>query len=142
MISEFLSLATIPELIEFMKKQDTTHSKLHFKSSFDTSSGMLMINSGSILERYMDFITANSTTVAFSAEDFRKYRFQPKKLSLVLYQTTELWSLLLKINNMTSILDFKKRSLLIPPASIIFNLLNEIIILEQKQIEANTLAQQ
>jgi len=77
----------------------------------------------------------------FTDNDFRKYKFQPKKLSLILYQTTELWSLLLKLNNMSSILEFTKKDILVPPANVIFNLLNEVIILEKKQITANKAAQ-
>jgi hypothetical protein len=141
MISEFLNVATIPELIEYMKTQDITHSNLHLKATFTPDVSSLMINSSSILDRYVDFIKLNSSIIVFSDNDFRKYKFQPKKLSLVIYQTTELWSLLLKINNMASILEFTKNRILAPSAAVVFNLLNEIIILEKKQIEVNKAAQ-
>jgi hypothetical protein len=38
---------------------------------------------------------------------------------------------------MTSILEFTKPTIIAPPVSVIFNLLNELMILETKQIEAN-----
>jgi len=141
MITEFLNVATIPELIAYMKTQDISHSNLHFKATFTVDGTSLQINSSSILDRYMDFIKKNSSIMNFTDNDFRKYKFQPKKLSLILYQTTELWSLLLKLNNMSSILEFTKKDILVPPANVIFNLLNEVIILEKKQITANKAAQ-
>lgn len=141
MIKDILNISTIPELIELFNQTPITHEKLHYKaSSIDENSDTIRINFSCILDRYYDYILSQSVLVVFTDREWMNYRFQPKRLSMNIYKTTELWSLILRMNNMSSILEFDKKTLILPPVRSIFNILNEIMILEDDNIIANQLA--
>jgi hypothetical protein len=138
MIRELLQISTIPELIELYKSFPITHETIHFKTSFvDNNSDIVRFNFSSVLDRYYDFILSNCISITFTDKDWINYRFQPKRLSMNIYKTTELWSLILKLNNMTSMLEFDQQTLLLPPVQTINDIINEIMILEKNAIEAN-----
>lgn len=140
MIQDLLSISTIPELIELFKQNPLTHDKLYLKAtSLDEASDTIKINFLSILDRYYDYIVGQSIVVTFTDRDWMSYKYQPKRLSMNLYKTTELWSLILRINNMASMLEFNKKTLILPPVQLIFGIINEIMILEQENIDTNTL---
>ena len=53
-------------------------------------------------------------------DELSLYKYKPKKLSLDLYDTTELWSVLLELNNMYSVIDFCKFSFCRPSKQLLF----------------------
>jgi hypothetical protein len=139
MIKDLMNVATIPELISYGSLLEISHSKSFFKSTFTNDAGeTIRINSIFIMERYFNFIKSKSQILNMSPTEALKYRYQPKLLSLDVYNTLDLWSLILKLNNMTSILEFTKASILIPPLSI-YTIMNEILTLEFNEIKRNKL---
>ena len=136
MSREFLTISTIPQLIAYEKTLDISHNGMHFKSNFTSNNNNVIINFSSVCDKYFDYVSKYSPLVTLSDREFIDYRFQPKKLSLHLYDTVELWSLMLKLNNMDSVLQFNKQTLYLPLRQI-FEVLNEIIILEKNEISVN-----
>ena len=65
-----------------------------------------------------------------------KYRYQPKMFCNDIYGTTELWGLLLKINNFNSIVNFNSKHIKVFGNNI-FAVLNEILINEKENILKN-----
>ena len=129
--------ATIQDLVQFGKSLDLSHSKLHTKTSFLTDAGdKIIINYTSILDKYYDIIKKNTTIVDMTDEELNKYRFQPKRFCMDFYNTPELWSLLLRINNMTSTTQFDQKKIKVFTSNI-FDILNEILILEESAIREN-----
>lgn len=128
--------ATIADLIAFGKALDLSHSKLHTKTSFTSSNDKVVINYTSILDKYYELIKLQTVDLVMTDMEASKYRFQPKRFCMDTYNTPELWSLLLRVNNLTSATQFvNKKIKAFGPK--IFDVLNEIIILEESAIRQN-----
>lgn len=63
----------------------------------------------SIYREYRSFLMDRSAKVKLTDLEFSKYKYNPKKLSLDLYQTMELWFILLQLNDMRHFIDFTKK---------------------------------
>lgn len=134
------SCNTIDDCIQYGKSLELAHSKLFERVTIETdNSNLIITNYTSILTRYMDYIKESLVEYTFSDEEFMLYQYKPKMFCYHAYGTMELWSLLLRVNNMISIMDFKERTIKMFNEQVIFDILNEIIILERDEIESNTL---
>ena len=91
---------------------------------------------GCVFDKYIDFIKNASTTIRLTEKEIEKYKYNPKKLSKDLYNTEELWFLLLKLNNISTEMDFpkKKMSVLLPEN---LSMLNQILIINDDEINSN-----
>lgn len=91
---------------------------------------------GCVFDKYIDFIKNASTTIRLTDKEIEKYKYNPKKLSKDLYNTEELWFLLLKLNNISTEMDFpkKKMSVLLPEN---LSMLNQILIINDDEINSN-----
>lgn len=128
---------TISDLIAYGKSLKISHDALYFKASLiDGENNNIIINQFSLIDKYYDYIIKISKPYTFNDQEYMKFRFKPKTLSYEVYGTTELWSLLLRINNIISTAQFDVHSLIIPTAEI-FDVLNEILILDKREIEEN-----
>lgn len=134
------SCNTVDDCIEYGKSLELAHSKLFERVTIATDdSNLIIANYTSILTQYMDYLKESLVEYTFSEEDFLTYQYKPKMFCYHVYGTMELWSLLLRVNNMISIMDFKEKKIKIFNEQVIFDLLNEIINLEREDIEANNL---
>ena len=129
-------VSTIKDLIRVGKQIKYTSDKLHFKAPCETSSEKFIFNIYSILDRYMDDLESLIEEIELSDKEYIRYKYQPKRLCVDLYDCADLAPLILKINNMTSILEFNKQTLRLFRTSII-DYLNEIIILENRRMNLN-----
>lgn len=129
--------STLKELIFAGKQEQYSADKLHLKTVTNSSGQAVIINLYSIIDRYLDDLEQFIQEVELSDVELIKYRFQPKKLCLDLYDNIDLAPLILKINNMTSLLEFDRRKLRLFRTSII-TYLNEIIVLETDSIARNS----
>ncbi len=84
---------------------------------FQNSSHHIVIN-GIILEdynifrdRYYDTIMQYAENIILSADDMKKYKYRPKRLSADRYSTVDYWYILLMMNKMSSALEFTKRNI-------------------------------
>lgn len=64
-----------------------------------------------ISNNYKEFLSSMVETWTFSNEEYRKYHCNPWYLSDDLYGTTELWFMLLHVNEMYSATEFTKRTI-------------------------------
>lgn len=91
---------------------------------------------GTIFDKYIDFIKGICIKVKLNEKERREYKYNPKKLSYALYKTEELWILLLKLNNLSSEIEFIPSNIyIIQPSEI--DMLNKILILTEDEIKAN-----
>lgn len=81
------------------------------KTSIIETIGNIKYPIDNILNKYMSIIKDYFINITLTDEETSKYFYHPKKLSLDLYGTIELWFLLIKINNMTSISEFNKKKI-------------------------------
>lgn len=137
MAKKFNQVTKLSDYAEYSKSLKISHDKMHLKSKITTSdSNLITVNSTSLPNKYWEYIMKNCYKITLSDEDYITYRYQPKMYCFHRYGTTELWSLLLKVNNMTSVTEFKSRSFLEFNDNI-FEILNEILILEDGNIQLN-----
>lgn len=127
---------TIGSLSEYIDQLDITYSKLFLKSLIISGDNTLIVNSTSLSNKYYDYIMKNTMTLELSNSEYMKYRYQPKLFCYDIYGTTELWFLLLRINNFTSISEFNSKKIKVFSGSI-FNVLNEILVNENTNILEN-----
>lgn len=125
--------STIKEDIEQGKKAVLGHrtfniaAKLHYVNSDET----ILIPFEHIASKYKDFFDSQTVSVAMSLDEERLYRFNPKRLSLDLYQNIGYWSILLFINDCHSVIDFEPHgSIKVINPNRIKDLVNEILLLE------------
>lgn len=92
-----------------------------------------------IRDKYYDIIKQNSHLVEFDDDRvFQSVMYSPRRLSLVLYGTTDLWHLLLWINNMKSNTEFTKKKIYIfDPERL--DLINDIINKESHLLNDTTI---
>ena len=119
-IMQMGSDSTIREYVENFSTDEMTHDKFHFQQVFEDKYGKkMLINDRSLFLRYMsEFISARKK-YTFTDLEYMKYRFNPKRLSFDLYGTTELWSVILSLNELTSTTQFDLKTLYVFPPYIV-----------------------
>lgn len=128
--------STIDDHIAYGQSLEVSHANLHLKATFKSNNNKIIINYSSLLDKYMDYLQAIIETVKLSDEDYIKYKFQPKRLCYDMYGSVDLWSSILRINNLTSATQFTSQTIKVFSTDI-FNVLNEIINIERDAIEEN-----
>lgn len=134
MIDRSLSnAATLNELILFGKENNYGVKDV---STFTKIGDDLIIAGGYMFDRYIYFIRDNSITIKLTNKEYLKYKYHPKRLCYDLYKTEELYLLLLKLNNISSELEFtnKKIKVLHPNK---LSILNKILLLTEDEINEN-----
>lgn len=134
---QLINCNTVDSVIKKGKQLEISHDKIHLKSNIlDSDGNPLIVNHTSLLMKYIDFLDDYIVEVEMSDAEFSKYMFQPRLLSYELYGTTELWSSILAINNITHSADFKIQKLKLFKSNI-FDFINEILVLENREIKRN-----
>lgn len=129
--------STIDELINHIKTEDVSYRNLHipvyirYMDRDGSNSDTYVIPYKSVIMDYMPFLKRSAVTLPLGEEEQVKYRYKPKRMSNDLYGTPELWSALLELNNMVSLIDFtlEKPVKVFEPQQFRV-LLNEVMILE------------
>lgn len=130
-------MSNMESLIKAGKNLDISHEKMHLKAFFiDKENNKIIINYTSLIDKYYDFIKKIIIDYEMTDEEFIKYKFQPKRFCMDMYGTTELWSTLLRINNMVSAIQFTNKKIKAFTQDI-FDVLNEILILEDDRLKSN-----
>lgn len=105
-------------------------------STYATVDGFNLPISNILYDKYRSLLLENSVRINLKGAWMDKVIYRPKYLSYVLYDTIELWHLILYLNDMVSAIEFNKTSLLVlDPASV--ELIMDII-----NIEKETLAEE
>ena len=113
--------------------------KLNYKKVLAANDERLVINFESIFTRYRWHLNKHVVTVELSDEEYLKYRFRPKSLSMYLYGTIELAPLLLDVNNVLSIAEFDFKRLKVYDGGLI-KFITEILNKEEASIRDNTVS--
>ena len=124
--------STIQSIIDEGLDLKMTMNDLCFREVMTNSSGeMFIINMYNLYEKYYELLLEHTTTVTLSDEEYRKYRFQPKRLARDLYGNQDIYYLLLRVNHIYSVINFDFTEMKVFNSNIV-QLLNEIIVLESE----------
>ena len=138
MMANITNYGNASSFVDYEKTIGISHSKVHLKSRIKKEDIDIIVNSSSFGNKYFDYLRDICYKRTLTDKELLKYRYQPKMFCYDNYGSTELWSLLLKMNHMTSITEFNKKTIYVFYSSRIFKLLNEILILERYDITKNT----
>ena len=108
----------------------------HGSLCLKTRGGDVIAPYQSLVCRYYYALLPFTQEITLSDSDYLKYKNNPKLLSQDLYDTPELWSSILYINNIVSIADFKKKKLRVFGTDIM-NKLEELMVLAEENIKKN-----
>ncbi len=119
---------TLNDFITESEAQAIKFSNLHYQKMIhdDTSGFTAVINSESILDKYFNIIQEYLYTIYLSDKELDEYKYNPKKLSFKLYNTTEYWFLILWANEMYSATQFDQKKIRLIRKGAIQSLLSEI----------------
>lgn len=135
-MATLLDCLHLSDFADYDKRTPLTYSHQHLKAKINSDGDDILVNSSFIPTKYFDIIRKNIEIVNLTDAEFLNYKYQPKKFCYDRYGTTELWGILLRLNSMTSLSDFASQSFRAPKANILI-LLNEMLILEKRNIEKN-----
>lgn len=128
---------TVKDFITNYKNEDMTIEKLFYPFPLVTSSGKkIVLNEYDICDRYKEVLDEYKRSYTFDHEEYKKYMYNPKVLSYDLYDTTEYWHLLLRINELYSVSEFDLQTVNVLDNAFI-STLNEIINLEKQYMDEN-----
>lgn len=130
--TNMIGLSTIEEFIEYGKSMTISNSTLFYKKNLNGT----IINWDFILDDYFDVLRKFISRKILTKEEYFRYRYKPKTLSVDLYGTTELAYPILRINNLSSAIEFDLGKPLVFDEGIT-EVIKEIFILERSKIVAN-----
>lgn len=116
------------------------HGKLLYSSSHNLSfkehNEGLIIPYESLIARFYYAIEPLLIDITLSDKEFDRYCMKPKLFCEEVYGTPEIWNELLNINNMESIVYFKKKEFKSFPYNIL-DILEELLLLNEKDLKSN-----
>ena len=83
----------------------------HNSSIFYQEDGVIIEAFNILRDKYFYDIMQYAEDIEYDKSEFRQYKFRPKTLSLELYGYSDYWYILLLINGMKSITEFKRRKI-------------------------------
>ena len=123
-------LSTINDIIEYGKSLTISQETLAFPVKIKTkSNNHIILNYETIYTDYLDQLQEYLSDYTMTDGEFIRYKYQPKLFCYEKYGTMDVAYLLLRLNNMGSNIEFKKKKIKIFDERL-FDILLEIQIME------------
>lgn len=107
------ALYTLEEFIRLYETEDLKISDLFLQDVFPADNGnsnkKIILNDTALTDKYLEELRPSVAKVSFNTQEYVKYKYNPKLLSYEVYGTTELWYLILRINELYTAADFDLR---------------------------------
>ena len=97
----------------------------------------IIYSSDNSIYTYLDEMKDRSVIYTFSDEEFRKYQYRPKLLAYDLYGSTELYFIILALNDTCNIKDFNKRKVRLMFRQDLSDILSQIFNAESNRLYLN-----
>lgn len=124
---------TIQDLIDAYSKNEKSYRNLHEQAIIYLSKPdeYIRVPYGSITNKYRDFLAASQIVIALDDSQVSHYRYNPRLLAKDLYGTAELWYMILELNNLSSVIEFRDIEYInIYQPDLFYKMINEIMIME------------
>lgn len=128
---------TMTSYIKEYKNEESSYDALHLKEVLAGDTSKMILANESIITKYEKCLEQYVTTRTFTQAEERRYFYNPKVLSFDLYDTTELWFLLLRLNEMYSTTQFNVNPIKIYTGNVL-PAIESILDTEKEIIGANT----
>ena len=102
----------VEDFIDMQENDSFTYATmaLYMQSIVDKT---IVYSSDNVLYDYLEEIKSKAVDYTFSDSEYMKYKYRPKLLAYDIYGSTELYFVILAMNNTCNIKDFNKRTKLI-----------------------------
>lgn len=126
----------VEDFIDMQENDSFTYATmaLYMQSIVDKT---VVYSSDNVLYDYLEEIKAKAIDYTFTDSEYVKYKYRPKLLAYDIYGSTELYFVILAINNTCNIKDFNKRKIKMLYKSDMSDLLNAIVSAEKNRISLN-----
>ena len=132
-----MSVPTINEYHKNYNNLDVSYDGLYYKELANlTSDSKAILLSESVLENYKGDLSELIISKTLTPKEQKKYYYSPQVLSYDLYGTTQFWSLLLDLNDMTSAIEFNGATINIYDSRLT-TLVHAVLALEEKKRNLN-----
>lgn len=123
---------TIAEFIEAGSAVTMSYKELSFIDILSNGTEATILN---VLNDYMGELKEICFKVQFNKDEFYKYAYKPKLLSLDIYGNTELYFVILLLNDMADAKEFTKNPVWLPKPSLLSEFLTNVYNAEYKDID-------
>lgn len=129
----------LSDLITTQMNQDINNSLLYTKEIIESSNRdrAIIILKDNLLDKYRQEIIKSRILVSLTAVEKSQFYYQPKLLCHQLYHHTELWKILLEINEMKSVTEFCQEMIYVMSPGTIERIFLEILNLEESTKDQN-----
>ncbi len=131
---------SIPREVEIGKTIETSHGNMQYKARFTDLTGdedrHIVMPHYSLIAKYRNILNQYIYEKELTEEEMRRYNQRPKLLSSDLYNTPELWSWILYINNCKSIANFTNKKVKVFTSNIL-SAVDEIMTIENDDLTEN-----
>lgn len=133
MDKNLIGLSSVEDFINYGKNLSLSSESLYLKNRIDNN---IIMRTKFVLDEYWDFITPYIVNRKLTEKEMHKYKYRPRTLCYDLYGNGELCTAILRLNNMTSALEFTKNNIKIFNSDIM-QFIKEVLTLEKKRINKN-----
>lgn len=129
------SVDTTPTLDRFIDAKPINQVSFYYLSLNNKDENNIEYCSHNVIDDYIDDIKEVAQRVTLTEEEYIKFRFKPKLLAHYLYGNSELYFIILIINDMWSVKDFDIKELNLVKRSDLTEILSSISISEKPNID-------
>lgn len=122
---------TIEQFIQTRNSNTINYDKL---SIYETTESGHQIITYNVLNDYYDEIMEQTLTVTLTEKEYERYCYKPKLLAHDVYNSIDLFFILLFTNNMSSVKEFNLRKIKMIPPENLMRLLSQILLAEDKNL--------
>ena len=122
-------------LSEFLMAGRMEHVTKYGDASFLEREKNILYVVKNVIEDYIPDLKEMALKVVLTDDEYLKYQYNPKRLAYDVYGATELYYIILMLNNIGSIIDFNTKTLLMMKRLELFNSLASIMLTEGKDIK-------
>lgn len=122
-------------LSEFLMSGRMEHVTKYGDASFLERDKNILYVVKNVIEDYIPDLKEMALKVVLTDDEYLKYQYNPKRLAYDVYGATELYYIILMLNNIGSIIDFNTKTLLMMKRLELFNSLASIMLTEGKDIK-------
>lgn len=133
-----LKVSTIKRFINEYNTDEFTIDKCFLKEILiKDDGGKIIINDMEIFDEYLEELSSKCRYIQMDDAKLNYFKYNPKLFSYEIYGTTELWFLILQLNEMHTCAEFDRNTLKLFPTSIV-DIILDIFELEKNSINQNS----
>ena len=133
---ELMRSTSIKDYIYKGLNQSFVVNDLAFVEKMIADDGDIILTFETIVSKYMHVLKPFIVDLELTNDELFLYKFQPKRFCLDIYNTMELWSPLLYINNMVSITEFNRKKIKVFTPQIL-EVMDDLLALLETDLQAN-----